>query len=76
MQPVHIGISAVALLLAILFLWTAYKADQVPNRVSEYMFGQPSAADSSSSASSASDSDSDSDASDDEDDDEDEEDDD
>ena len=44
LQPVHIGISAVALLLSLLFVWTAYQADQVPNRVSDYLFGQPSTA--------------------------------
>lgn len=42
-QPVHIGISAVALILAGLFAWMVYKGDQTPNRVSDYIFGQPQA---------------------------------
>lgn len=74
-QPVHIAIASVALLLSLLFVWTVYQGDQVPNRVSDYMLGQPSAADDSSAGSYASDSNSDND-SDDEDEDEDEEDDD
>lgn len=45
LQPVHIGISAVALILSILFVWTVYTGDQVPNRTSDYLFGQPTAAD-------------------------------
>lgn len=62
LQPVHIGISALALLLSLLFVWAAYKGDQVPNRVSDYLFGQPSVADdSSASMSSASQSSSDDD---------------
>ena len=43
LQPVHIGISAVALILAALFMWTVYNGDQTPNRTSEYLFGQPTA---------------------------------
>lgn len=43
-KPVHIGISAVALLIALLFGWTVYQGDQVPNRTSDYMFGQPTEA--------------------------------
>lgn len=55
LQPVHIGISAVALLLALLFMWTVYKGDQVPNRVSDYLFGQPTQADASAPSDYASD---------------------
>ena len=55
-KPVHIGISAVALIIALLFAWTVYQGDQVPNRTSDYMFGQPVAEGSAnSSGSSASD---------------------
>lgn len=43
LQPVHIGISAVALILAALFMWTVYDGDQTPNRTSEYLFGAPGA---------------------------------
>ena len=52
LQPVHIGISAVALLLALLFAWTVYQGDQVPNRTSDYLFGQPAAADDSATSAS------------------------
>lgn len=57
LQPVHLGISVVALLLAGLFAFTAYTADQTPNRVSEYLFGDPGASDASSSAAAEDDSD-------------------
>lgn len=61
LQPVHIGLSVVALLLSLLFAWTVYQGDQVPNRKSDYLFGKPVAeadgsASSSSSASAADDS--------------------
>ena len=52
-QPVHIAISAIALLLSLLFAWTVYQGDQVPNRVSDYLFGQPNAADDSATSYSA-----------------------
>lgn len=59
LQPVHLGVSIVALLLTALFLFTTYKADQTPNRVSDYLFGKPVAADDAGYAPSASDDDSD-----------------
>ena len=71
LQPVHLGFSFVALLLAGLFLYTTYTTDQTPNRVSDYLFGTPKTGDdagytSSSSANDDSDSEDDSDADDDE----------
>ena len=47
LQPVHLGISIASLLAALLFCYSAYSADRIPNRVSDYLFGQPAAADSS-----------------------------
>ena len=57
LQPIHLGISVVALLLAALFLFTAYSADQTPNRVSDYLFGRPDVTDDSGSSAYSSDSD-------------------
>lgn len=45
LQPVHLGLSVAALLVAGLFLFTTYTADQTPNRASEYLFGTPKVAD-------------------------------
>lgn len=53
LQPVHIGLSAVALLIALLFCWQTYSADQTPNRTSDYFFGTPSVSDSSGSSDSS-----------------------
>lgn len=52
LQPVHLGISVVALLLGILLAFTVFRTDQTPNRVSssDYFFGEPKAADSASVA--------------------------
>ena len=61
LQPVHLGISVVALLIAALFLYTTYTADQTPNRTSEYLFGTPKTEDSSYSSSDYSSSDDDDD---------------
>lgn len=52
LQPVHLGVAVVALLLAGFFLFTTYKTDQTPNRVSEYLFGKPNAEDTSGYSSS------------------------
>ena len=45
-QMVHLGISIAALLAALLFCYGAYSADRTPNRVSDYLFGQPVTAES------------------------------
>lgn len=45
LQPIHLGISIVALILAALFAFTTYQADQTPNRVSPYLLGEPKAGD-------------------------------
>lgn len=55
LQPIHLGVSIVAALLAALFLFTTYTGDQTPNRVSDYLFGKPSAGDVSADYTSASD---------------------
>lgn len=46
-QMVHLGISIAALLAALLFCYAAYSSDHTPNRVSDYLFGQPVAAEGS-----------------------------
>lgn len=47
LQPVHLGISVLALILAALFTYMTYSTDQTPKRVSDadYFFGQPKATD-------------------------------
>lgn len=42
-QPILLGASILVLLLAALFAYAAYTGDQVPNRVSDYLFGAPDA---------------------------------
>ena len=42
-SPVQLGISIAALLVVLFFLYTAYTADQTPNRTSAYLFGDPAA---------------------------------
>ena len=46
-QPVQLGISIAATLVALLFAYTAYSADHTPNRVSDYLFPEPQAAEGS-----------------------------
>ena len=46
LQPVHLGISVLALLLGALLAYTVFSTDQTPNRhnSTDYFFGEPNAA--------------------------------
>ena len=54
-KPVHLGISIAAVLVSLLFVWAAYSADHTPNRVSDYLFPEPQAAEGSTYSSSSDD---------------------